>query len=383
MSTNVNINLVNVNNLKKKEKEFKFKHKNVNYLKNTVLNAICNSCEKKEEKYKIQFENYNANLFNFFKKIKKLCDTSCQMVKWIEQSYKWVESKYLKSHLEKTRRSTGIPLREQTRDFRFSVQNIPKVEPKKKKKAKNKNTLLKAADDSFKTLLNMIMGIQIAIQSTPNIKLTSDDDISKYLDTLSYSIQTINFGSKRQETFYIKEYAGVIFNNIRKLYNIDKENFISSISPQDLITELMISYGTIIEELCSTGKSGSLFYYTRDGKFILKTISQSEYLFLKKILANYYKYLESNPHSLLPKFMGCYKLVKKIKKSKTRVHFIIMMNIFSSKEIHLRYDLKGSRIGRQVLKDKNFELKAGSKLSYALKDLDLENNNHFFFIGVF
>lgn len=228
------------------------------------------------------------------------------------------------------------------------------------------------------------MGIQLAVQSTPNLTISENDDLSRYLNSLSYSIQTINWGSKRQETFYIKEYAGIIFNNIRKIYNIDKDTFISSISPQDFITEMMISSSTIIEELCSTGKSGSLFYYTRDGKFILKTISPTEYAFLKKILPNYFKHLCRNKHTLLPKFLGCYQLVKKVKKTKSRVYFVIMQNIFSTnKEIHLRYDLKGSKIGRQVLKENEqigSNLK-GMKLSFALKDLDLENNKHYFFVG--
>jgi 1-phosphatidylinositol-4-phosphate 5-kinase len=273
---------------------------------------------------------------------------------------------------------------------RFSVQNIPKTKPvvkKSKTKSKNregKSNLLKASDDNFKILLNVVMGIQVAVQSTPNLRILGTDDIRNYLNSLVYSIQTTNFGSKRQETFYIKEYAGILFNNIRKLYDIDKDTFISSISPQDFITGIIISGSTIIEELCSTGKSGSLFYYTRDGKYILKTISTTEYNFFKKILPNYFQHLTNNKHTLLPKFFGCFKLVRKIKKHKSRVHFVIMQNIFSTnKEIHLRYDLKGSKIGRQVLKgDDKEKFKGINKLSYALKDLDLEMNKHVFFVGV-
>ena len=130
----------------------------------------------------------------------------------------------------------------------------------------------------------MIMGIQIAVQSTPNYEIDPNkDDLSKYLNKMSYSIQTTNFGEKKQETFFLNEYAGIIFNNIRHSFGYDKDSFISSISPQDFVTEIMISSQTIFEELCSTGKSGSLFYYTRDGKFIVKTISKVEYNFLKKI----------------------------------------------------------------------------------------------------
>ena len=63
----------------------------------------------------------------------------------------------------------------------------------------------------------------------------------------------------------------------------------------------MISNQTIFEELCSTGKSGSLFYYTRDGKFIVKTIKKDEYKLIKLILPEYFKHLKSNPLSLQKK----------------------------------------------------------------------------------
>jgi 1-phosphatidylinositol-4-phosphate 5-kinase len=259
------------------------------------------------------------------------------------------------------------------------MNNIPKpiVHEKKTKSTGNQ---LKATDDNFKILLNVVMGIQLAVQATHNIYLNGNDDNSNYMNSLYYSIQTTHYGSK-QEIFYIKEYAGIIFNNIRKLYGIEKDIFISSISPQDFITGIIVSGSTIIEELCSTGKSGSLFYYTRDGKFIIKTVSETEYLFLKKILPNYFKHLTNNRHSMLPRFFGAYTLVRKIKSQKKKINFIIMQNIFStSRDIHLRYDLKGSKIGRQVLTKDKMPLLEG-KTSFALKDLDLENNGLCFYVG--
>ena len=49
----------------------------------------------------------------------------------------------------------------------------------------------------------------------------------------------------------------------------------------------------------------------------------------------------------------------------------------------MRYDLKGSKIGRQVLNSElSQELKHQNKINFALKDVDLENNKHYFFMGV-
>ena len=84
---------------------------------------------------------------------------------------------------------------------------------------------------------------------------------------------------------------------------------------------------------------------------------------------------------VLIRFFGCYKLVKKVKKEKKRFYFIIMDNLFSTnKEINFRYDIKGSTIGRKVLKD-GIKYNPKEKYDYAFKDLDLEENNHHFNIG--
>jgi hypothetical protein len=45
----------------------------------------------------------------------------------------------------------------------------------------------------------------------------------------------------------------------------------------------------ILSEIGSPGKSGSFFYYSRDYRFIIKTIHHSEHKFMRKILKNYYE----------------------------------------------------------------------------------------------
>jgi hypothetical protein len=58
-----------------------------------------------------------------------------------------------------------------------------------------------------------------------------------------------------------------------------------------------------------------------------------------------------------------------------------MDNLFSTnKEIHLRYDLKGSSIGRQELNQIDSRMKYDTG-SYALKDLDMDNQNKFLIVG--
>jgi len=60
-----------------------------------------------------------------------------------------------------------------------------------------------------------------------------------------------------------------------------------------------------------------------------------------------------------------------------------MQNIFGTEnQIHLRYDLKGSRIGRAVFGPNTKNMTEFGKLSYAMKDIDLERERRFFYTGV-
>ena len=325
-----------------------------------------NSIFSNDEKY----IKYMDKLLKYFESTSKILFKS---ILNLNESYKWIELRYLKKTIINQQNMKRIEnkkslVREKTlnnnyeRLSSFAVKNIPK-------------NRLKATDDNFKILLNTIMGIQIAVESCPDI--SEIHDVKQFLNCMTYSIQTANLSKNKQEIFRIKEYAGIVFNSIRKLYGYNKDNFIQSISPQVLITEMIISNTTSIEELFNTGSSGSLFYYTKDGKLILKTISKSEYQTLKRILPKYYYHLVKYKNTFLLIFFGCYKLLKKEKKKKVYVYFIIMMNVFSTnKQIHVRFDLKGSTLSREVIskeekQNKSYEDILG-KYSFALKDLDFD-----------
>ncbi len=102
---------------------------------------------------------------------------------------------------------------------------------------------------------------------------------------------------------------------------------------------------TSLQEQCSTGKSGSFFYYTSCGRFLIKTIGRSEFKFFKSILPDYYRHLSEHPHSLLLRVFGLHKL----KQVKTKVYFAVISNVFNTeREIHARYDIKGSSVDRRV-----------------------------------
>ena len=289
--------------------------------------------------------------------------------------YKWISENYLSKIISKKKKEEKLKTKK-----RFQRKNLVLNIPKKMVPIKKK--IIGASEKSFEILFNMIMGIQIAVQAIPNFRIKQREEIGKYITEMLYSIQSVYLGKEKEESYLLKEFGGVIFNNIRLYLGINKEDFIKSISPQDFITELMISSQTIFEELCSTGSSGSLLYYTRDGEFIVKTISKKEYKFLKKIISDYFFYLKDNPLSFLPKLLGSYVLKRKYKKKLTNIYFIVMTNVFAtSHHIDLRFDLKGSRIGRKVLtgtkKDSEFFLNG----DMSLKDLDFDKMKEKIHIG--
>ena len=348
------------------------KKNNKSKISNDVRRA--NSFKKKATKklFNQFFKKNYVEIKNFLLSLKLCIENVKDTSTTIEVCFRWISESYLNSHIKRILKTKN----------KEKIDQLVPINKNRKMKKKVKKKIIKAPDQSFKILLNMIMGIQIAVQSSPNYKIDDKEDLSKYLNSMLYSVQTINFSIKKQETFFLKEYAGIIFNNIRRYLGFEKDSFISSISPQEFITELMISSQTIFEELISTGKSGSLFYYTRDGQFIVKTIGHNEYKFLKKILPNYYRHLKQNPMSLLPKFFGCYQLIRKVKKQKEKFNFIVMQNVFSTtKQIHVRFDLKGSKIGRKVLKGNKEDNDILNKGDIALKDLDLEARKEKAYIG--
>lgn len=100
----------------------------------------------------------------------------------------------------------------------------------------------------------------------------------------------------------------------------------------------------ILSELGSPGKSGSFFYFSRDYRFIIKTIHHAEHKFLRKILQQYFRHVTENPNTLLSQFYGLHRVKTPWGR---KIHFVVMNNLFPPhRDIHTTFDLKGSTVGR-------------------------------------
>ncbi|KAI4920242.1 uncharacterized protein J4E92_008460 [Alternaria infectoria] len=159
--------------------------------------------------------------------------------------------------------------------------------------------------------------------------------------------------------FKFKDYAPWVFRHLRTTFKLD---------PADYLVSLTSKY--ILSELGSPGKSGSFFYFSRDYKYIIKTIHHAEHKFLRKILKDYYNHVQENPNTLLSQFYGLHRV--KIPYGR-KIHFVVMNNLFPPhRDIHSTFDLKGSTIGRDF-KEENLATNPRA----TLKDLNwLRRNQH-------
>lgn len=188
---------------------------------------------------------------------------------------------------------------------------------------------------NWTTAYNMLTGIRVSVSRT-NAKLdrplTDADFDAKQKSTFDITGNELVPSAKYD--FKFKDYAPWVFRHLRALFGLD---------PADYLMSLTGKY--ILSELGSPGKSGSFFYFSRDYKYIIKTIHHAEHKFLRKILKEYYNHVADNPNTLLSQFYGLHRV--KMPWSGKKIHFVVMNNLFPPhRDIHQTFDLKGSTVGR-------------------------------------
>ncbi|KAL5000826.1 hypothetical protein BDV10DRAFT_29123 [Aspergillus recurvatus] len=186
------------------------------------------------------------------------------------------------------------------------------------------------------TSYNMLTGIRFTvsrINAKMDRELTPADFEAKH--KFSFDITGNELTPSAQYDFKFKDYAPWVFRHLRSKFRLD---------PADYLMSLTSKY--ILSELGSPGKSGSFFYFSRDYKYIIKTIHHAEHKLLRKILPEYYKHVEQNPNTLISQFYGLHRVKMAYGR---KIHFVVMNNLFPPhRDIHSTFDLKGSMIGREV-----------------------------------
>jgi hypothetical protein len=106
------------------------------------------------------------------------------------------------------------------------------------------------------------------------------------------------------------------------------------------------------------GKSGAFVVQSPDKRFVVKTCTSSEVTKLNDIIDSYAHHVTINTLSLLIKLLGLFEC----KIGRSRVHFVIMPNVFGAKTPIARYDIKGSTDMRYV------NVTKGAESTLVLKD---------------
>lgn len=158
--------------------------------------------------------------------------------------------------------------------------------------------------------------------------------------------------------YRFKAYAPLVFSKIRTKFGVRKQSFLHSVCGHFNFIEFM-----------SNAKSGQFFFYSHDGRYMIKTLTSEESLFFRQILPSYYRHVLNHPHTFLTHFYGMYRV--EIPDLAIRLHFVVMKSVFNTeREIHKIWDLKGSTQGRRA--------KRGDTVH---KDLDFVDEGRKLYLG--
>ncbi|KAJ8525682.1 hypothetical protein ON010_g15432 [Phytophthora cinnamomi] len=134
----------------------------------------------------------------------------------------------------------------------------------------------------------------------------------------------------RSEGVVFKDFAPHVFRRLREEAKVSSASYRNSLQQTT-------------KERVSEGKSGAFFYFTEDRKYVVKTLTNEELKFLLSILPKYYTFMKRQPDTFMMRFFGCHGLTMYGK----TVFFVVMQSVFAtSLQIHERFDLKGSWVGR-------------------------------------
>ncbi|KAI8359102.1 hypothetical protein EDC96DRAFT_483337 [Choanephora cucurbitarum] len=187
---------------------------------------------------------------------------------------------------------------------------------------------------NYQLMYDMLTGIRIAVgrvSAKISRPLSEEDFVAAHKLVFDVAGNELTPGVKYD--FKFKDYAPWVFRYLREKFHVDAADYMMSLTNK-----------YILSEIGSPGKSGSFFYYSRDYRFIIKTIHHSEHKFMRRILKDYYEHVSNNPNTLLCRFYGLHRI--KLPRGR-KIHFVVMGNVLpSNKDIHQTYDLKGSLYGR-------------------------------------
>ena len=319
-----------------------------------------------------QDENDNVNFYESEKeiKIKKANPT----YSWKTRNLNTTENKIskilkgIKTKVEKVKKGLikEIDFISKKENLNAALKNLTKNKnptKNKSKKTDNKKVVF-LNNPNWNIVTTMISGIYKSINIIENDKYHI---INKSDFKIRNKIELHPIYSNLFKKCKFKDYAPHVFENIRRQFGINTDSYLRSIGINTFKNAFFEKLFVMLSEN-SSGKSGSFFFHSSDGKYMIKTIKKTEFQTLLNILPEYHKYVQENPNTFLTRYFGLHRMKCYKRKHKViyDIYICVMNNIFDLKKPELIknvYDLKGSTFKR-ITKFKDIEK------GFAKKDLN-------------
>lgn len=165
----------------------------------------------------------------------------------------------------------------------------------------------------FDIILNILIGIRRSLSTLvrlPGLELTDwqfEKKMSSESDWIDQGMQSREQRGK-VSSFKFIDYAPMVFAKLRERFKIPEDDYIASLGPEQILKSFMTNNFEMLYELCSSGQSGSLFYYTKNKKYMLKTIPKREFDKFRSELKDYFHHMKNNPDSLICRFFGLHEV---------------------------------------------------------------------------
>lgn len=175
-----------------------------------------------------------------------------------------------------------------TRVSKITNLTMSLVKPKFKLKTSDKRRLfskkfkgkvINGLHEQYSLSYGMMLGIRVCVGNlgpNPNSALTiADFEYAQKLRFPKDGCTTPNFKTPAhalRHTFMFKAYAPKVFQRIRACFGLKESDYMLSVTNYNYL------------EFMSNSKSGQFFFFSYDGKFMIKTQSKAENKFLKEIL---------------------------------------------------------------------------------------------------
>ena len=136
----------------------------------------------------------------------------------------------------------------------------------------------------------------------------------------------------QRPAFTWKDYSPAAFCMLRSMFGMDACDYALSLAGPDALRTTP-----------SPGKSGSVFFLSRDDRFLIKTVTREEMRLLLRLVPRYVDHVAQHRQTLLTRFFGVHR-VRQVGGKSTR--FVVMGNVFPSDvRLHRKVCIDGFLVG--------------------------------------